>query len=504
MTTTGIFPAGNRMSMVQHSGNSSNAKAASGSSFADMVNTNLKPEAKTVKSATTANVSENKDVMNQYSNQKKAQTKQPDKSIGKKMQATGSQVDEAVADAKTGEAAKVSDETFGKIQETIRKKLMLDEADLKQLMEELGITSQQLLIPQQLAKLTVAAEGSNDLSVLLTNEALSDTLRQLTEQISALLEEDGMADRVEDMATGVSDDTLLTESLVAKLPSMEEQPSEEHAADEALLDKYREQEHLTKESSVVTETIAVNSNTQENPDHLAVQDERRQGLTGTANAAEIATAEEKGGFSFEAVRVTAKPQSGQSNPGQPDFTSSGAMTQAEQFLQLVSEHATQQTSETSFMTLSVAEQIREIADQLLEKVRVEVNPTHTSMEMTLNPESLGRVNLSIVSRQGAMTAQFTAQTQVAREAIESQVVALRETLESQGLKVDAIEVTVSDFAFNGNQTAAGEGNASGGHASSRRRSINLGDMESIQDVTEEESIAIDMMNRSGNQVDYTA
>jgi len=39
------------------------------------------------------------------------------------------------------------------------------------------------------------------------------------------------------------------------------------------------------------------------------------------------------------------------------------------------------------------------------------------------------------------------ENQVAKEALESQMITLKETFAEQGLKVDAVEVTVSDFGL---------------------------------------------------------
>ena len=46
-----------------------------------------------------------------------------------------------------------------------------------------------------------------------------------------------------------------------------------------------------------------------------------------------------------------------------------------------------------------------------------------------------------------MTANFTVQNEEARAALESQIISLRENLEQRNLKVDAVEVSVSDFTF---------------------------------------------------------
>ncbi len=88
-----------------------------------------------------------------------------------------------------------------------------------------------------------------------------------------------------------------------------------------------------------------------------------------------------------------------------------------------------------------------IVDQVVNHIRIRVLPQTTSMELQLNPESLGRVNLNVTSNNGLATATLTVQNEVAKEALESQLTVLRENLESHGLKVDSVEVNVSEFGF---------------------------------------------------------
>lgn len=139
--------------------------------------------------------------------------------------------------------------------------------------------------------------------------------------------------------------------------------------------------------------------------------------------------------------------------------------------------------------------IREIAQQIIEQVKIVIQPAQTSMEMQLNPEHLGKVNLNITSKDGVMTAQFLTQTQVAKEAIESQIQTLRETLEQQGIKVEAIEVAVSEYAFQQNGEPDGRENQQ--ESSKKRNFISL-DKLPEEDTTAEEP-EVDL---TGSSVNY--
>lgn len=157
--------------------------------------------------------------------------------------------------------------------------------------------------------------------------------------------------------------------------------------------------------------------------------------------------------------------------------------------------------------VEVARQVQEIVTQVVEQIKVVVTEDTSEMVIHLNPEHLGKVNLSVVAKEGHITAQFVTETEVARQALESQIQQLRDTLGEQGLKVDKVEVSVSDFSFaqeNGANAEEQKERQRNTHAKALHRNLNLADMNNISDMTEEELLAVDVMRRNGGQIDFTA
>ena len=152
----------------------------------------------------------------------------------------------------------------------------------------------------------------------------------------------------------------------------------------------------------------------------------------------------------------------------------------------------------------------DLIDQIAKNVRVSVSGLETSMEMQLNPEHLGKIYLNITEKEGAVRAQIMTQNTVVKEALETQLVELRQSLNQQGIKVDAIEVTVSTHEFEQNL----EQNARHGEQMRQqmeesqkqtRRNLNLNDLDGLTGLmTEEEQLAAQIMRDNGNQVDLTA
>lgn len=105
--------------------------------------------------------------------------------------------------------------------------------------------------------------------------------------------------------------------------------------------------------------------------------------------------------------------------------------------------------------------LREIANQILTQVKINLKPEMKMIEMQLTPESLGKVKVAVSEANGVLTAKFTTETDVAREAIESNLIHFKETLIEQGLKVDNVEVAVGNFEFNKNESQNGQEAQSG-------------------------------------------
>jgi flagellar hook-length control protein FliK len=115
-----------------------------------------------------------------------------------------------------------------------------------------------------------------------------------------------------------------------------------------------------------------------------------------------------------------------------------------------------------------------------------------------------------------VTAQFTAQSEQVRAAIEAQATQLRQNLEDQGVKIEAIEVSVESHQLEknldeNNQNEQNKEEQAENVKSSRRGSINLNGFEDDGELLEEMQgaddatrIAMEMMSANGNSMDLLA
>ena len=103
----------------------------------------------------------------------------------------------------------------------------------------------------------------------------------------------------------------------------------------------------------------------------------------------------------------------------------------------------------------------------LEKgARIILDGDKSEMTMQLKPESLGRVMLKVITENGLVNAKFTVESEQAKQALESNIQELKETLLKQGMSVQDCTVQVGqenkagwfadDKRSNGNRARSGE------------------------------------------------
>lgn len=148
-----------------------------------------------------------------------------------------------------------------------------------------------------------------------------------------------------------------------------------------------------------------------------------------------------------------------------------------------------------------------IVRQIVQQVKVQVKPDTVSMELQLNPENLGKVNLHVSSKEGAVTAQLFVQNETVKQAIEGQIMVLREAMQQQGIKVEAVEVTVETGDFSRNLEQHEEDSKENAREQARkvsRKNINLLNGLEEVDLEEEEILRTHIMRQSGNSLDMNA
>jgi len=348
--------------------------------------------------------------------------------------------------------------------ETAAVKLMQETADLlgipveevQSLMTELGMNELDLLDPKQLSALFLQAGGAEDSYALITDEGLYEDYQTLMNQLDTVMQECGsQLDMEPAELTG----------LLAKLPEKPVVHSEE-----PVVEVSQEKGVVESESPVMGE-MTVQENT---------------GVDTRKDAAE-------GG------RQQEHKESGPEDREQQGGNLFLQNLKTEEFQPEV-----QQAAET--VKAAEVENTENIMRQIMDYMKLQVKADTSNLEMQLHPASLGTVQVQIASKGGALTANFITQNESVKAALESQMVQLIERFDEQGVKVEAIEVTVQTHEFERN-LEQGQGRGQQNEEPARKgrvRRINLNDAVSMENMEEEDALAADMMAANGNTVDYTA
>lgn len=145
----------------------------------------------------------------------------------------------------------------------------------------------------------------------------------------------------------------------------------------------------------------------------------------------------------------------------------------------------------------------DIIRQIIDDIKVHLSKDTTSIEVQLNPENLGKVQISVAAKDGVMQAQIIAETEAAKNAIENSIAVLKENFNNQDLKVEAIEVMVAtyDFFSKGQEEQYQENEQSA--SSTKIGAINLDEGLIEDEISEEEQLQVEIMKSKGNRVSYS-
>ena len=356
------------------------------------------------------------------------------------------------------------------IRQMIMDVLNLKPEELDQLLKGQGLKIQDLLQPENLQQLILANSGQTDLLAVITDENLANVMNQLVQSVEEIKTNANL---------GMSMDQV--KKILDQAMKVTKEVSEEPV------------DPQNTQTMVAAQTGVEQKQDSGNP---AGKDDK----TTEGNKNKVGTE-----HSAEAVKATDGKDASSQN--QTDLTGDHkdnleTSEHFETFINHLANAAT--TTPVEFdQDMIKAAQIRDIATQIIDKIRISVRTNDTSMELQLNPEHLGKVNLTVQSKSGVMTAQFVVQNEISKEAIESQLHTLRETLNQQGIKVDAIEVTVASnpFEHNANEQAGGETQEKQNNHS---KGISLEDAMNISEDTLEATDTVDTSEIRGSQIDYTA
>lgn len=399
------------------------------------------------------------------------------------------------------------------VKDVLATALDITEEELENVMQDMGITFADLLSPKQVTELMVEVADVEDSVSLVLDEKLSDalsTVRDLaTEAMSEAKMEAPVIKEIEPLTKGsIEIPKEMTEGKMAEVDPVVLEEAVSKASDPKMTAP------ITKEAN---ESLVQNvSQSEEEPTEgvkvIVNETSKDVKAKNTETSDEtVKTDTDNANDKTFTVKQSSDAQSHSNFKGHERHDNNPGQLEANVVVNNQNPEAQVQTTPEArpvisrFQTMSMISQIAEAA-------RVNLEGESTTLEMILNPESLGKIYLNVSSKEGNLKAQLMTENEIVKEALENQMVALKENLNKAGIKVEAVEVSVATHEFEKNleegmHQQEEQARQQEEQASKTRKpiSINLNNLDEMQGLmSEDDKLMAQMMRDRGNTMSLQA
>lgn len=341
----------------------------------------------------------------------------------------------------------------------LKKLLNVDDETLENLLQTTGVLIQDLLDPTAMQDFILQVNDATSVDLLI-DESLNNLVQQALQLLNDVLTE----------STGTGNTEVYPDEMVFQGDTASAQTEEQPAAG---TEKMQMAETEAESAAHIT------------PENKTVQTDAKGSEIETDNAE---------------VQITVQTE----NAGDTDASADWMKQNAEDVISNLNQAMTQAATgpaltETYDTVVSQTDIVRQVVDE----IKLNLSKDVTSMTLQLNPEQLGKVQIHVTTKNGVMQAQIIAETEAARNAVESGLSLLKEAFNNRDLKVDAIEVMVGTQDYFENGEAQTQADAESGRENQRKRvtGINL-QADSDDEISENQKLESEMMKAQGNQVSY--
>ena len=471
----------------------------------------------------------------------------------------------------TADADEITKRVSSQIVEKVTEDLDITEDKLCEIMQMLGITSMELLQPENLTALFANATGieNNPQELVLNSDftGLYADVMDIASQNQALLEavsnmevlenpqvleiftepdnpgEINTASAEEDIAkVQISDVTDETEEPVFQQPQVKSETigtSETISASENISTS-ENSVTIASENIGATETTAATVQKERSMSEMATTAVSQSQTTSVNTVSELQTASEDNTVSgsqgmLETAEVEASNISETAVSSESIDSSETVSLKSEKQVMKTDLNSDSSSDERSFDDKSenrvlhtmINEQMQpegvfeafdvqpkytsvnttDIIRQIVDQISIAKTTGESVIEMQLNPENLGKLYINVTERNSEITARIAVSNETVKNALESQMAALRENLQDANIRVNDVEITIATHEFERNleQNAGNENGRQDGqqftHQSSSNGVNRTGHNEAASD---EAGLAAQIMRDNGNSVDFMA
>lgn len=383
------------------------------------------------------------------------------------------------------EVKKITDDISSQIVEKVTDDLDISEDELNNAMQLLGLTAMDLLNPANLSALYCEVTGNaSDPQALVLNADFTALFNDVSQVAS---ENDAQLDLLSQL-TASDDGEILDADIVSSADTTEK------TVDSSYDDTAASGQNIndTADEAVKVYDGGTQDSSYQNPDEGTSSGETGNGITSDEKTQSKSLADS----SFD--------DSGERVLHHDDGThSDNSMLHASVSEQLNTDTSFEMSQSQSRLRVDTTDIIRQIVDSM----SISNTTEESAINLQLTPESLGRMYINVSQKNSEISARITVSNEAVKEALQTQMVNLKEALNNSGIRVNEVEITVASHEFERNLEQGAANDSRQQESTNSYNGSNSSDSGIDSDMMQdraEERLVTQIMRDNGNSVDFTA
>ena len=383
------------------------------------------------------------------------------------------------------EVKKITDDISSQIVEKVTDDLDISEDELNNAMQLLGLTAMDLLNPANLSALYCEVTGNaSDPQALVLNADFTALFNDVSQVAS---ENDAQLDLLSQL-TASGDGEILDADIVSSADTTEK------TVDSSYDDTAASGQNIndTADEAVKVYDGGTQDSSYQNSDEGTSSGETGNGITSDEKTQSKSLADS----SFD--------DSGERVLHHDDGThSDNSMLHASVSEQLNTDTSFEMSQSQSRLRVDTTNIIRQIVDSM----SISNTTEESAINLQLTPESLGRMYINVSQKNSEISARIAVSNEAVKEALQTQMVNLKEALNNSGIRVNEVEITVASHEFERNLEQGAANDSRQQESTNSYNGSNSSDSGIDSDMMQdrvEERLVTQIMRDNGNSVDFTA
>lgn len=398
------------------------------------------------------------------------------------------------------EVKKITDDISSQIVEKVTDDLDISEDELNNAMQLLGLTAMDLLNPANLSALYCEVTGNaSDPQALVLNADFTALFNDVSQVAS---ENDAQLDLLSQL-TASDDGEILDADIVSSADTTDTNESTgsvntpEKTVDSSNDDTAASGQNIndTADEAVKVYDGSTQDSSYQNPDEGTSSGETGNGITSDENTEKTQSKSQvDSSFDDSGERVLHHDDGAHSD---------NSVLHASVSEQLNSDTSFEMSQSQSRSRVDTTDIIRQIVDSM----SISNTTEESAINLQLTPESLGRMYINVSQKNSEISARIAVSNEAVKEALQTQMVNLKEALNNSGIRVNEVEITVASHEFERNLEQGAANDSRQQESTNSYNGSNSSDSGIDSDMMQdraEERLVTQIMRDNGNSVDFTA